>query len=71
MKPTWMFVAVAALLNLSSSLVTAVGPHCTESELSLQLVLENREGCIREICGDKIYLNTDRISISVEGTYLN
>lgn len=70
MKPTWMILAFAILVSLSSPFANAVGLYSKAIELSLQQVLENRESCIREICGDKIYLNADRISISEEGVYL-
>ena len=68
MRPTWMLVIIAIVL--SSSFANAIGTYSTDYELSLQQLLENRTNCVREISGDKIYLRTDSISISEEGTYV-
>lgn len=40
----------------------------TDCELSLQQIMENNDSCVKEIRGNRIYLNTaDRISISEKG----
>lgn len=65
MKPSWMILIFA--IFLSTAFANANEVCLTDFELSLQQILENRTHCVKEIIGDKIYLNTDSISISEKG----
>lgn len=68
MRPVQILMMIAIVV--CSSFINAAATYSTDCELSLQHVLEYRTNCIREINGDKIYLETQSISISDKGISL-
>lgn len=67
MKHIRTFVIFA--MFVVTSFANAIEVNHTDCELSIQQIMEN-DACVEEISGNKIYLKTDRISISDKGIHV-